>query len=168
MPDQSDPEVLIRLPASPLRRWSALVLLGLFAMMAVQVSIELPGERPLAKAGALLLGLAMIWQAIQLWKASGRVLELTVEGLREAGTGRVLARVEDIAEVNRSVFAYRPATGFLILLHRPASRPAWAPGMWWRFGRRIGIGGVTPKMEGKALAELLGEMVRSRADPWQG
>ncbi len=160
-----DTEVLIRLPASPLRRWAALVLLGLFAVMFVQVAVELPIERPLVKAASLLLGLGLIWQAILLWKSSARVLELTAEGLRESGSGRMIARVDEIAEVNRSVFAYRPATGFLILLHRPSPRPAWAPGMWWRVGRRIGVGGVTPKMEGKALAELLGEMVRSRTDP---
>lgn len=168
MPHPPESEVLIRLPASPLRRWAALILLGLFAAMFLQIGVELPADRLLPKAGALLLGLGVIWQAIQLWQASGRGLELTVEGLRETGTGRMLARVEDIAEVNRSVFAYRPATGFLILLHRPTGTAAWAPGMWWRFGRRIGVGGVTPKMEGKALAELLGEMVRSRSEPPPG
>lgn len=164
MPASADDDVLIRLPSSPLRRWALMLLVALFAAIFLQVGVELPMERPLVKIGAMLLGLLCIWQVIQLWKAGGRVIELTATELRENGTGRILARLEDIDRIDRSIIAWRPATGFLILLKQPSRRWATTPGMWWRVGRRIGIGGITPKLEGKAMSELLAEMLRSRAE----
>ena len=35
---------------------------------------------------------------------------------------------------------------------------AWTPGIWWRLGRRIGVGGLTG--EDAAMAELLEELSR--------
>ena len=62
--------------------------------------------------------------------------------------GPSLHNLKNIARVERGLFAFKPSNGFLILLNNPMSR-AWHPGLWWRFGRRIGIGGVTPQAEGK-------------------
>lgn len=166
--EETEDRVLIRLPASPLRRWTTMVLLAVFAAIFLQVGFELPLERPIAKIGAMLLGLAVIWQGVLIWRAGGRVLELTTSALIETGTGRVLARIEDIDRLDRSIIAWRPATGFLILLKQPASGLSGTPGMWWRIGRRIGVGGITPKLEGKAMAELLDEMLRSRAEASSG
>ena len=32
----------------------------------------------------------------------------------------------------------------------------WAPGVWWRFGRRLGVGGSVSGFEAKAMAEMPG------------
>ena len=160
MTSQSD-HVLVRVSASAFRRWSALGLLIVFAIIMVQIAVELPSDRLAAKAGLTAMGALLIFQAVRVWSNSRFSLELTPEGLRWTKTGEYLARIEEIEDVNTSIIALRPATGFLVIL-RSASAPRSAPGMWWRVGKRIGVGGVTPKYEAKAMAEMLREMTRAR------
>jgi hypothetical protein len=38
----------------------------------------------------------------------------------------------------------------------------YAPGLWWRAGRRVAVGGVTSRAEGKAVAELINVMLAER------
>ena len=37
---------------------------------------------------------------------------------------------------------------------RKVSAPV-EPGLWWRIGRRIGVGGVTPASQSKVMADLI-------------
>jgi hypothetical protein len=53
--------------------------------------------------------------------------------MREEG-GRQLFRVEDVDRVDNSAFAFKPAAGFLVHLKTPR---VYAPGLWWRSGRRV-------------------------------
>lgn len=69
-------------------------------------------------------------------------------------TGRPLALMEDIQEIERGMFALKPSNGFVVRLKTKAA-PAWAPGLWWRTGRRLGVGGVTSAGAAKAMADLL-------------
>jgi hypothetical protein len=56
----------------------------------------------------------------------------------------------------------------LIRTNVPASR-SWHPGLWWRLGQRIGIGGVTPGSQSKSMAEILSIMIAQRGQgPSQG
>ena len=88
-----------------------------------------------------------------MWRATGRTIRLTEAGL-EQSDGRILVAMDEIAGVERGLFAAKPSNGFLIRLER--SYPlAWAPGLWWRWGRRLGVGGMTRAGEAKAIAELL-------------
>jgi hypothetical protein len=81
------------------------------------------------------------------------VLELTREELREEG-GRVLARIDEITTVDRGFFAFKPAAGFRLSLaeRRPT---VYAPGLWWRRGRMVMVGGVTSGAQSKAVADLI-------------
>lgn len=160
MTSETDP-VLQSLSASRLRLFSILALLLIFAAIMVQIAVELPSDRLATKAGLALLGAVLIWQAVRVWSSSRHRIELTPTGLRWSKTGAYLARIEDIRDVNTSIIAFRPATGFLVILNAPAPA-ATAPGLWWRVGKRIGIGGVTAKYEAKAMAEMLREMTRAR------
>jgi hypothetical protein len=63
--------------------------------------------------------------------------------------------------VDGGVFAFKPAAGFLIHLKAPSTR-VYAPGLWWRAGRRIAVGGVTGRAEGKAVSELINVMLADR------
>ena len=38
----------------------------------------------------------------------------------------------------------------------------WRPGIWWRIGRRVGIGGVMPGHQTKAMAEILAALQAER------
>jgi hypothetical protein len=78
---------------------------------------------------------------------------LTVDGLFDTG-GRCLARWEDIDRIDKGTFAFKPSNGFLIVLKRPGPR-GWAPGLWWQIGRRVGVGGVTPRQSARFMAETM-------------
>lgn len=105
-------------------------------------------------------GALALWLADAMRRATQRPLELTREELREKG-GRMLARIEDVRSVERGVFAFKPSAGFMLKLNTPASR-TWAPGLWWRFGRMVGVGGVTGGNEGKYMAEVIAAMIEER------
>lgn len=106
-------------------------------------------------------GLAALWGAQRMWQATGHCLELSAEGLRSSD-GRLLAPMEEIVAVDRGVFAFKPSNGFMITLSR--KHPfAWEPGLWWRIGRRVGVGGVTPGTPAKYMAEIIQERIAARA-----
>ncbi|WP_368487269.1 hypothetical protein [Celeribacter sp. HF31] len=143
---------------SPMRRVTAVGMLVVLGVLLLRVALGPEG----LGAGWLVMLLAMaagvFWVALRLWQATARRLVLTEEALVEEapdGTrGRVLCRLDEIARVERGTFAFKPSNGFVIRLNAPAAR-VWAPGLWWRFGKRIGVGGVTPAGQGKAMADVI-------------
>ncbi|SER58841.1 hypothetical protein SAMN04490244_101595 [Tranquillimonas rosea] len=133
------------------------------------------GTGLLAATGALLLysgstsgnvlllpiGGALLVLSGWFWRATASRLVLTAEGLRDE-TGRVLAPIDNIASVDRGAFAFKPSNGFVLRLARPMPA-AWAPGLWWRVGQRLGVGGVVPAAQTKAMSERVAELKLERA-----
>lgn len=148
----TEERVILTVTASPFRRWSgvtALVLLGALLMW-----IAFAGTAPILVVLALLLGAGgALWGAFKLHEATSVGLELTKSGLRTTD-GQVLAAVGDIERVDKGAFAFKPSNGFLVRLKTPVRR-GWAPGLWWRGGTFLGIGGVLPPGQTRAMAELL-------------
>lgn len=108
----------------------------------------------------LAVSVSALWLAVRLWQATGEAVELTADGLRES-SGRVIAPLSQIEGIDRGLFAFKPSNGFTVRLNAPAGR-AWAPGLWWRLGRRVGVGGVTSANEAKFAAEMLVELLAER------
>ncbi|MCA0964282.1 hypothetical protein [Salipiger bermudensis] len=152
-----DTQIIARVSATPARR---VIGVGTLAALGVLLLWLLVAEPPVEiywKALLLLLGLAALWMAQRMWRATGRVLILTETGLSDS-SGAVLARVEEIAKVDRSMFAMKPSNGFLIQLKETQPR-AWQPGLWWRMGKRVAVGGVTAGRDTKPLADALSMLV---------
>jgi hypothetical protein len=152
-------EVLATVKASTGRRWVGVAMLGLCGFLLIYIAFA----RPPALAWQLFLlvtGGAMLWLGEKMRRASERVLELTETELRDS-TGLVLARVEDIISVDRGFFAFKPSHGFLLKTKNPGTR-VWLPGLWWRIGRRVGVGGVTPGRETRNMSEILAAMLAVR------
>lgn len=74
----------------------------------------------------LAVGAASLWAAENMRRATTLTIELTEEGLRDS-SGEVLARLDDIAGIDRGVFAFKPSNGFLLSTKTPATR-VWRPG----------------------------------------
>ena len=85
---------------------------------------------------------------------------LTESELRSTEGDRI-ARVDEIEALDRGVLAFKPSNGFMVRT-RTAQPRAWRPGLWWRVGRRVGIGGVTPGGQTKAMAEILAALMAER------
>lgn len=108
----------------------------------------------------LILGLAVLYQAEMMRRATALSLELYPDVLRDSA-GQELARIDDIKELDRGTFSIKPSNGFTIVTHTSGQR-SWAPGLWWRLGRRVGVGGVTSAPHCKAMAEMIEAMLRER------
>ncbi|WP_019955616.1 hypothetical protein [Yoonia vestfoldensis] len=105
-------------------------------------------------------GGAMLWLGERLRRATRLGIVLTETDLRDTD-GTVLARMEDIVLVDRGALAMKPANGFTLVLKTRQPR-GWSPGMWWRIGKRVGVGGVTAAGPAKFMAEQIALRIKAR------
>jgi hypothetical protein len=158
----ADPdEVLVIVTPRPARRVFAAGTTGLLGLILVYVAASFPPADALWLAFLVLTGAICLYWSWRVWQATSVRLELTRQELREAG-GRQLCAIDNVDRVDASVFAFKPAAGFLVHLKEPMDR-VYAPGLWWRAGRRVAVGGTTARGEGKAVAELINVMLAERA-----
>ena len=151
-------EILLEISPSPLRRWMALLSLLVLAGLLLMLSIgEVPDLWRLFFVG---LGVWVLWSGNNLRKSTLDGLVLTRDGLRTA-SGRMLAPVDNIAKVERGIFAFKPSNGFLVRL-KAAEGNGWAPGLWWRFGKRLGVGGTLSGGQTRAMADLMAALLVER------
>lgn len=161
--DQMPPAgaVLAELRPSPPRRVVGVAILGLLGVGMIYLALAYPPAAFGWTIFMLLFGATQLGLSVQMWQSTTQGLVLTRDELRDA-SGRVLTPVSQIRAVNRGVFAFKPAGGFTISLRTSAPR-AWAPGLWWRLGRSLGVGGVTHRHEARYMAEVLDALIRDRA-----
>ncbi|MEM9247780.1 MAG: hypothetical protein AAGB05_03675 [Pseudomonadota bacterium] len=158
-PDLSTPDgtgddpVLARLTPSPGRRSIGTGMLAVLGALVLWVALAHPPQQLGWLAFLLAAAALAFWSARAMWRATSHSIVLTRSSLSEEH-GRVIARVDAIASVDRGLFAFKPSNGFLLRLKAPAPR-SWSLGMWWRLGRRVGVGGVTPGGQGRAMADIL-------------
>ena len=146
-------EILGAIVPSLFRRWLAFAAIVVSGGVLIYAGI---GDTTTGLIWKLLLiggGAALIVLADRLRRATSVAIEFTADGLRES-TGRVLCTFDDIEKVERGAFAFKPSNGLLVRLKTPADA-AWAPGLWWRYGRKIGIGGVTSAGQSKAMSDMI-------------
>ncbi|MBY6160719.1 hypothetical protein KUV73_04410 [Mameliella alba] len=153
-------EELARITASAPRR-----LIGVGAMMGLGGLMVYMGfgtdEMAMGWRGFLvLLGIAALFVAQLMWQVTGHALILTEEALTDSD-GTVVARLDEIEKVDRGMFAMKPSNGFLVILKQPGSR-IWRPGLWWRMGRRVAIGGVTAGSATKPVADIMIHLLSQR------
>jgi len=145
--------------ASPIRRgFACAVLYGLAILLFYIVLVRPPSM--IWILFLLLFGGAVLFVAEQMRKATRADILLTEQDVRDTD-GRVLAKMADIVSVQRGAFAMKPSNGFTLVLRSRATR-AWVPGMWWRMGRRVGVGGVTGAGPAKFMAEQIALRIARR------
>ncbi|WP_333714318.1 hypothetical protein [Yoonia sp.] len=104
-------------------------------------------------------GVLMLWMAEKQRRASKLEILLTADEVIDS-EGRVLARVDDILRVSRGALAFKPSNGFTIVTRTPGPR-VYIPGMWWRIGARVGVGGITGAGQTKFMAEQIALRINS-------
>lgn len=145
--------VICTLTPSPVRRVTAVIVLAAVGGLPIWVLLTAPPAHPGWMLFLLGVGAGMLWLTVRLWQATDRAIVLTRAGLFDSD-GTCIAPLSEIAEVDRGVFAFKPSGGFVLRLTRAPGR-GWAPGLWWRIGRQLGVGGVTPNAQGRAMAEMI-------------
>ncbi|KPP85043.1 MAG: hypothetical protein HLUCCA08_11740 [Rhodobacteraceae bacterium HLUCCA08] len=145
-------QVIARLAPTPGRRGLAVAILYGLGGLLVALGLLHP-TLPAFRVVLVVLGAGTLLLGEKLRRATALALELTEAGLRDS-TGRMLAPMAQIRQIDRGIFAFKPSNGFLVTLDRPVER-AWAPGLYWCLGRRIGVGGVVSSGPARAMAEQI-------------
>ena len=151
--------VLAKVAASSPRRWIGVGMMATVGALVIYVALVTPPQLGW-QVFLLAVGAASFWLSHCMFNATADTIELTRSTLR-TGAGQVICKVEDIDAVDRGVFAFKPSNGFLIRTRSPNTF-VWAPGLWWRLGRRVGIGGMTAAAETKFMSEMLSVMLAER------
>lgn len=149
-------DTLATLQASPLRRmfgYTVLLALGALAVYLALTTNPSIGFRLFL----LIFGICVLVAAEYMRRATQLTVSLTHEGLFDSA-GTQLVAMDNIDKIERGLFAFKPSHGFVVITKDKQKR-AWAPGLWWRHGRRIGVGGVTPSGPAKFMAERLSLLV---------
>ncbi|PWE30521.1 hypothetical protein DDZ14_15295 [Maritimibacter sp. 55A14] len=146
-------ETIVRLGPSPARRVFSLAVLAVLGCLLIYIGLARPPAAALWQIFLIGLGALVLVLTSRMWWATAGMIELREDGLYDSDGTRICA-IEDVEGVERGIFAFKPSNGFLIRLRRRYPR-GWAPGMWWRLGRRVGVGGVTPGAQGRIMADML-------------
>lgn len=153
------PRVLARLDPSPLRRLAGSGSLLMLAGFLLWLVFWHPPAQFSLRLFLLILSVAAMGLAVAMWQATRHGLILTERDLRDTA-GEALARLDEIEEISRGALAFKPSQGFVLRLRTKGQR-RWRPGLWWRFGRSLGVGGVTPRNEGRFMAESIAGLIKA-------
>lgn len=134
-------------------RWLVLVALVALAFICGGVAVvtidRSPATMALMAVGAL--GALAVAKALMF----NRATRVIFDGARLADdTGVEICALDEIEKVERGFALFKPSSGFVLVLKAPRAR-GWAPGLWWRVGRRVGIGGATPSRAGRNMADAI-------------
>ena len=162
MMDLNDPDLRpVELSIAPARHY---VFLGALAALAILImarsAISEAGIVP--RAILFVVGAFLLWQAEKLRRAPAITLKLTDDGLVQHD-GVVVARWDQIKRIDHGALAIKPSNGFMLLLNEKLPR-AWVPGLWWRLGRRVGVGGTAYAGAAKFMAEQIALRLKARDD----
>ena len=153
------PDTLAEVSTSPGRRIFGVAVLGGLGAIMVRMAFAGAGGSWLDGL-VLVMGLAAFWLAWIMYRATLLSVILRRDGLYDS-EGTCLAALDDISSVDRGTFAFKPSNGFLVRTTRKAPR-LWRPGLYWRFGRRVGVGGITRAAEAKQMSDILSVMLAER------
>ena len=152
--------IIASLGVSPTRRGLALIVMMLLGFLLLYLTVT-TNATILHKAFLIIVAAAVLWVARTMQRGTGRKIQLRRSGLF-FDDGQMLASLETMLRGERSAFAFKPSNGFVISLDKPCVR-AWVPGLYWQFGKRIGIGGVTSPSEGKFVADALAVLIAEKS-----
>ena len=160
MQDQVDEdEVLASVAAGGGRRLLGLGMLIFLGVLLIYIAFNNPPSFGF-RVFLLACGVTSLVLADSMRRATGQTLELTRQELRDTA-GNTLARMEDVTSISRGTFDFKPSNGFLLHTRTRQSR-VWRPGLWWRIGKQVGVGGMTHRRETKFMAEMIAVIIAER------
>ena len=154
-------DVIITLKTSGPRGWFGLTMLGVLGLLLIYLGFALNAAF-LGRLFLIALGGVALFGCVQMYRSVQTVLELTKDELREQN-GPVVATIAQINSLDRGMFAFKPSNGFILRLNK-SSGFVWRPGLWWRIGKRVGVGGITVAPQTKAMAEVITSLHRESKD----
>ena len=161
----TDPdEVLATIDPNPVRRGFTAGVVGMLGGLLLYLAATHPPADIAWLVFLVVLGCGALYLSWRVWMATAVTLELTRSALRERdGARRVLFTLDEVDSVDRTIFAFKPAGGFLVRLKAPSPRGrVYAPALWWRARKRVAVGGATANAQAKAVADLVKVLLAER------
>ncbi len=158
-----DQDPLLIIAPTPIRRWFGIGALVGLGLTMIWTGATAPNAPNLAATVLMVLGIAAVAAAEIMRRATAFHIVLTDNGVWDS-RGIEIARLDEIEAVSRGAFAMKPSNGMTLKLRTQKGR-VWMPGLWWRVGRRVGIGGVTAAAEAKLAAEIIQTRIPPRDLP---
>jgi len=152
---------IVTITPSPVRRTVSVGILLFLGALLVYLAFAVPLSSVAHQIALIALGVGALILGDRMRRATSISIMMTQKAIVDS-TGAQLCRIDEIEGIDRGVFAFKPANGFLLRTKHPLGRH-WSPGLWWRFGRRIGVGGATPASQGKLMAELIAMQLAEEA-----
>jgi len=144
---------LLRIGSSPARRTFLLVCMAVLGVLLVWLGFSAAEGGLLIQVILIGLGVLTLAGLPRFYRAASRALILVEAGLVDSD-GTMICEIENIASVERGTFAFRPSNGFMIRT-KESGAFGWEPGMWWRIGKRLGVGGILNVSQTKLMADML-------------
>jgi hypothetical protein len=154
-------DIIAEVEPSGSRRWIGIAMLLALGGLILYLAFAQPPANFGWRVFLVVFGVGALWVAHRLQVATTKRLFLTESMLMDSD-GVVLARTDEIVAVDRGMLAIKPSNGFMLKLKNPAPR-AWQPGLWWRLGRRVAVGGVTSGGQTRAMADIIAVMIAKRS-----
>lgn len=145
--------IIAHMYISPMRRALGVVLQGVLGLGFILIAATQPLASPVYTVLLMAIGALALFGGWRFWQATTKGIVLTDLCLRET-SGRIICQLDEIDRIERGTFAFKPANGFTLRM-TTRQRRGWAPGLWWRMGKMVGIGGATNRNAAKAMADAI-------------
>lgn len=152
-------EPIFTLRVAPIRRGFALTILGVLFLACVWLCLTVDsGIR-----SWVAFTMAAIWGgcALNIAVFSARALHLYDDRL-ETDRTTPLFNLDDVLEIQQAERAGRKGAALVVRLRAPLGA-TWHVGLFWRFGARIGIGGLTAPHDIAMLGDHLESLLNLHA-----
>ncbi len=146
-------EVLAEITVRPLRRFVGAAAVAVSGTLLLGTAMFEPPQGAVLQMLVWAMALVLLASAFRLYRDTGLTVLLTDKALTDS-SGEVIVALEDIVEIERGHFTFRPSNGFSLKLSAETT-PRWRVGLWWRAGTRAAIGGASSAAQAKKMAETL-------------
>lgn len=154
-------DVIMKIQPSTGRRLFGVVVLCLSAFVMLNFAFKEVTHSMVLKAILFGMGVVFLWQAQANLRFAKAALILKREGLFD-DRGQLICALSNMVMIDRGWFSFKPSNGFLIRL-RESENWKWSPGLYWRIGRRLGVGGSISPAQTKAMSDKLLLLMQEKA-----
>ncbi|MEL6792102.1 MAG: hypothetical protein AAFP78_01515, partial [Pseudomonadota bacterium] len=134
-------------------RWIIVAAVAVVVLLTVAIAGQASATNPVVVMINLPIAAILLWFGYAMATAKATSVTFDGETLTD-DAGVVICTLEDIHSVERGFALFKPSGGFALLLKAEKER-AWSPGLWWRIGQRVGIGGATPGRSSRNMADAI-------------
>ena len=134
-------------------RWIMIAAIVVLFVMTLGAAIDLMSRAMLPALVLALFAAAIGWFGQALFFTKARAVIFEGDRLYD-DSGVEICHLDDVAELEKGLHLFKPSSGFVLKL-KTKQPAAWSPGLWWRIGHRVGVGGATPGRRAKAMADAI-------------